>query len=104
MTTVVIDIPKELYQRIAHEAQQQQLPIDTVIRTWLTERSASPSHTKDLWNIRATLQAAGLLVEQPHRTHAARPLSPEERSHMVQHIPPGTALSTLILEEREEMS
>ena len=59
MTTVVIDIPKELYQRIAHEAQQQQLPIDTVIRTWLTERSASPSHTKDLWNIRATLQAAG---------------------------------------------
>lgn len=101
MTTIVIDIPKEIYLRIAREAQQRQLPIDTLIRTWLTERSESSLQSSDRWHIRATLHAAGLLVEQPERAHHKLSLNPEERSRVAQQIPPGKAMSVLILEERE---
>lgn len=80
MTTITLDLPPEIYQRLLAEARQRGAPVEAVAATLLTEQLASV-HLSERDRATAVLREAGLLTE----------LSPEEKER--------AARSTLTLEE-----
>src|SRR5215207_2476054 len=81
MTTLTVDLPNSVYERLRAVAQQQQTTIETVVQEWLVEKSASEQPLSEREQAIAALRAAGLLTE----------LSPEEKAR--------AAASTATLEE-----
>ena len=107
MTALRIELPSEVYERLATTAQQQQKPIEELAGEWLTERStvappsvATPNNERE--RVRAALRAAGLLVEPSPEAVQKKPLTPEERARLAAQVPPGRPLSEIIIEERGE--
>ena len=80
MTTLTIDLPTDVYERLRAAAEQQHVTVESIAQEWLTERSAA-TKTSERERLRAALRAAGRLGE----------LSPEEKLRAAQ--------STLTLEE-----
>ena len=63
MTTLTLDLPAELYERLRTEAERLGKPVATVAQEWLAERLPAPAPTSDRERVRAVLRAAGLLAE-----------------------------------------
>jgi hypothetical protein len=80
MTTLTIDLPTNVYERLRSAAEQKHITIEAVAQEWLAEKSAGVM-TSERERLRAVLRAAGRLGE----------LSPEEKQRAAQ--------STLTLEE-----
>ncbi len=81
MTTLTVDLPNSVYERLRAVAQQQQTTIETVVQAWLAEKSAAEQPLSERERAIAALRAAGLLTQ----------LSPEEKAR--------AAASTATLEE-----
>ncbi|PDW00252.1 hypothetical protein [Candidatus Chloroploca asiatica] len=80
MTTLTLDLPAKVYERLRSVAEQKQVAIEAVAQEWLTEKSAS-TLMSERERLREVLRASGRLGE----------LSPEEKQRAAQ--------STLTLEE-----
>ena len=64
MTTLTIDLPMPVYERLRAAAEAQGKPIELLAREWLAERSAAspPRAPSEREQFRAALRAAGLLA------------------------------------------
>ncbi|HEY3231703.1 MAG TPA: hypothetical protein VGJ87_20915 [Roseiflexaceae bacterium] len=81
MTTLTIDVPTDIYERLRNIAEQRQTTVEAIVQGWLAEKSAAATVSNERERLRAVLRAAGKLAE----------LSPEEKRRAAQ--------STLSLEE-----
>ena len=63
MTTLTLDLPQELIERLNEVAERQRQPVDVIVRDWLEERLPSPDPQSDREAVRDALRAAGLLTE-----------------------------------------
>ena len=63
MTTLTLDLPTELYERLSAEAERRGKSVATVAQEWLAERLPAPPLTSDRERVRAALRADGLLAE-----------------------------------------
>jgi predicted transcriptional regulator len=81
MTTLTIDVPTDIYERLRNIAEQRQTTVEAIAQGWLAEKSAAATVSNERERLRAVLRAAGKLAE----------LSPEEKRRAAQ--------STLSLEE-----
>ncbi len=74
MTTLTLEVPADVYERLHAEARQRGTTVEVVAETWLAERAPTPQTTPAEPTEReraiAALRAAGLLTE----------LSPEEKA------------------------
>ena len=102
MTTVIIDLSPETYQRLRATAQHEQKPVEVLAREWLEARTnqAGPHNERD--RAMAALRAAGLVRET---VLASEPLLSEyERAALAAHVgaqyPDAPTLSSLIIAER----
>jgi hypothetical protein len=84
-----VDIPR------AQRALVTLLPHDPV-----PETPAEPQSERE--RIHAILVAGGLVQPETTPYSGPQPLSEEERATLAARIPPGTPLSRIIIEEREE--
>ncbi len=103
MTSLTIDLPTDVYQRLETAAARQGKPAAVPAQEWLAEKSTeavAPMTERD--RVRAALRTAGLLAElspEEKRLAAQSTLTLEE----AQAIPDRTAgkpLSEIILEMR----
>jgi len=100
MTTLTIDLPSDLYERLRAEAERAGKPPATVAREWLAERLPPAASEREL--IREALRAAGLLVEfSPEEIAQARAVTVtlEEVSAALDRAG-GRPLSEIVLEQR----
>jgi hypothetical protein len=81
MTTLTVDLPNSVYERLSAVARRRQTTIEAVVQEWLAEKSAAEQPLSERERATAALRAAGLLTE----------LSPEEKAR--------AAASTATLEE-----
>ena len=100
MTAVTIELPADIYERLATAAQQQHTSIEVVARAWIAEHSAGAPLVSERERARAALRAAGLLVEPSAATRQSTPLTPAERTALAAQVPSGRPLSEIIIEER----
>ena len=103
MTTVIIDLSPETYQRLRMTAQQQQKPIEVLAREWLEARTNETGTRTERDRALAALRAAGLVRET---VLASEPLlSEHERAALAAHVgaqyPDAPTLSSLIIAERD---
>ena len=81
MTSLTIDLPASVYERLRVIAEQQHTTVEAMTEGWLTEKSAVETAPSERERLRAALRAAGKLAE----------LSPDEKRRAAQ--------STLTLDE-----
>lgn len=62
MTTLTLELPAELYQRLDAEAQRAGRPVEELVESWLAQR-LPPASVSERERARAVLRAAGLLAE-----------------------------------------
>ncbi len=81
MTTLTINLPADVYERLRAVASQQGKPVAEIAQTWLAEHSAHtrtdlppPAPPGERERLTEVLRAAGLLTE----------LSPEEKARAAQ--------------------
>ena len=115
MTTLTLDLPTELYERLSAEAERLGKPVATVAQDWLVERleeappatpvmaeMPSPAPMSDRDRTTEVLRAAGLLAEpspEMRRLAAESTMTLEEVSAALDRAG-GKPLSELILEMR----
>lgn len=63
MTTLMIELPSDLYARLHSEAQQIGRPVEILVEEWLRERLTSLLADGDRVRAREILRNAGLLTE-----------------------------------------
>ena len=110
MTTLTIEMPPDMYERLLLTARKEQKPVESLAREWLAERIAPlPELFSNRERARVALRAAGLLVEpsfEQQKLAAANMLSSKERAALANRIskayPYATPLSEIIIAEREE--
>lgn len=109
MTTLIIDLPADAYQRLQEVATQQGTPIETLAQQWLTERSAQartdlppPAPPGERERVIEVLRAAGLLAElsPAEKARAARSTLTLEQAQAILNRAGGRPLSEIILEMR----
>jgi hypothetical protein len=109
MTTLTIDIPTELYERLRAIASQQGKPVEEVAQAWLVEHSAhartdlppqAPPGERE--RAIAVLRDAGLLAESgPElKARAARSKLTLEEARAILDRAGGRPLSEIIIEMR----
>ena len=115
MTTLTLDLPTELYERLSAEAERLGKPVATVAQNWLAERleeaspatsamgntpSAGPMSDRD--RTTEVLRAAGLLAElsPAEKARASRSTATLEEVSAALSRAGGKPLSELILEMR----
>ena len=100
MTTITLDLPREMYDRLSQEAHRQGKPIEAVAEALLTERLATPMSERE----RATevLRAAGLLAEAGPETkgRAARSTATLTEVQAAMAKGAGKPLSEIVIEQR----
>jgi hypothetical protein len=81
MTTLIIHVPADVYERLRAAAHRQGKPIEDIAQEWLTERSVQartdtppPAPPGERERLTEVLRAAGALTE----------LSPEEKARAAQ--------------------
>ncbi|NJO84065.1 MAG: hypothetical protein HC828_15605 [Blastochloris sp.] len=100
MTTMTLDLPAELYQRLQEEAIRAGRPVDHLVTTWLQERLALPKGERE--RTIEVLRAAGMLAE-PSTEMKARAAQATMSLAEVQAAldrAGGKPLSELIIEQR----
>src|SRR5262245_50551005 len=102
MTTVTLELPPELYERLRAEAQQIGAPIEALIEDWLARRFPPLAATGERERARAVLRAAGLLAEpsQEMKDIAAQSTLSLEEARKILDRAGGKPLSEVILEMR----
>lgn len=89
MTTVIVDLPPDIYAHLQRQATRQGKPVEVLAQEWLAERSSQlaqgepPAPADERERAIAALRDAGLLTA----------LSPEEKARAAQ--------STLTLEDAQ---
>ena len=63
MTTLTLELPPDLFERVRKEAEQDKKPIETVIEELLVQRFPPPAPASERERAREVLRAAGLLME-----------------------------------------
>lgn len=65
MTTLTIDLPVDVYERLRAVATQEGKPLETLVQEWLMEKSAAPGQPPltERERVRKALQEAGLLAQ-----------------------------------------
>ena len=102
MTTITLDLPTDLYDRLREEADRAGKPPAVVAREWLAERLPAPVAISDRDKAREALRAAGLLVEFPPDVIArarAVTVTLEEVSAALERAG-GRPLSEIVIEQR----
>jgi hypothetical protein len=105
MTTLILDIPAELYEQLDAEARRLQKPAQLIAQELLKEKldrlHAKPVQTEHEQLV-SVLKQAGLLAEPgPAMVHlAARPRATLEEAHRAFARSEGKPLSEIVLEQR----
>ena len=63
MTTLTIEVPPDLYERLHKEAQQAGQPVEALVEEWLARRFPPPAPAGERERMTEVLRAAGLLAE-----------------------------------------
>lgn len=63
MTTVTIDIPTDIYQKILDMSSRVGKSVEHIVQEWLVERASHTEITLEREHIREILRSAGLLTE-----------------------------------------
>jgi hypothetical protein len=63
MTTLTLEVPPDLYERMRQEAAQAGRPIEILVEEWLVGRFPPPTAADERARAREVLRAAGLLTE-----------------------------------------
>lgn len=109
MTTLTIEIPPEVYERLRSMAAQQGHPVETVAQAWLTEHSTHalpdlppPAPPGERERLTEVLRAAGVLTElsPEEKVRAAQSDLTLEQARAILDRAAGKPLSELILEMR----
>lgn len=98
MTSLTIDLPPEIYDKLAATAQQEHKPVELLAQEWLAERSTAVAQINEREQTLAVLRQAGLLIESSPTQH--KPLSSEEKASVAEQVPQGRRLSEIVIEER----
>ena len=102
MTTLTVDLPNSVYERLSAVARQRQTTIEAVVQEWLAEKSAAEQPLSEREQATAALRAAGLLAEPStamQRLAAESTLTLEEARAILDRAG-GKPLSELVLEMR----
>ena len=104
MTTLTIDLPTDVYERLRMVAANQGKPIESLVSEWLVEKSVASESTEptERERLRSSLRAAGLLVEPSREMRELAnesTLSLEEARAILDRVG-GKPLSEVILEMR----
>lgn len=102
MTTLTIDLPPEVYDRLSAAAHQQQKPVEALAREWIAERSVTAPEPTERERVREALRSAGLLAEptsEMRRIAASSTLSLSEAQAILDRTE-GPPLSEVIIEMR----
>jgi hypothetical protein len=104
MTTLTLELPPELYERLRVTADQLGTSAEAVAQAWLAERLASqhPATMSDRERVREALRAAGLLAElSPElRKRAESSTATLEEVSAALERAGGKPLSEIVLEQR----
>jgi hypothetical protein len=103
MTTLTIDVPSSVYERLRTIAEQQGKPIEIVAREWLAEKSAvTISMLSEREQLRTSLRAAGKLTElsQEEKQLAAQSTLTLDEARAILDRAGGKPLSEIILDMR----
>jgi hypothetical protein len=102
MTTLTVDLPNSVYERLRAVAQQQQTTIETVVQEWLAEKSAAEQPLSERERATAALRAAGLLTElsPAEKVRAAQSTLTLDEARAILDRAGGKPLSEIILEMR----
>ena len=102
MTTLTIDLPKSVYERLSVMAQQQQTTIEAIVQEWLAEKSAADLAQSERERATAALRAAGLLTElsAAEKARAAQSILTLDEARAILDRAGGKPLSEIILEMR----
>lgn len=101
MTTLTIDLPASVYERLRTVAEQKHITIEAVAQEWLVEKSSGPV-TGERERLRAALRAAGRLGELSleEKQRAAHSTLTLEEARAILDRAGGKPLSEIILEMR----
>ena len=101
MTTLTLDLPPDVYQRLHAEAKRLGKPAETVVRDVLAEHLA-PAPMSERERAREVLRAAGLLAEpsEEMKKLAAQSTLTLEEARLILDRAGGKPLSEVILEMR----
>lgn len=104
MTTITLDLPPELYDRLRAEAERSQQSAEVVVQQWVTERlndvTSDPPNERE--RTREVLRAAGLLAELSpalRKRAESSTVTLEEVSAALERAG-GKSLSAIVLEQR----
>jgi plasmid stability protein len=103
MTSLTINLPTDVYQRLEIAATQQGKPAAELAQEWLAEKSTEAvAAMSERDRVRAALRAAGLLAElSPEEKHlAAQSTLTLEEARAILDRTAGKPLSEIILEMR----
>lgn len=101
MTTLTIDLPVDLYQRLHNEAYRVGRPVEELVETLLAEH-LPPTVQDERIRAREVLRAAGLLTElgPELKQLAASSTATLDEVSAVLSRPGGMPLSEIILDQR----
>ena len=104
MTTLSVELPLDVYERLRSAAEQQGKPVETLASEWLAEKAATPppAGLTERERVREALRAAGLLAEpspEMRQLAAESTLTLEEARAILDRVG-GKPLSEVILEMR----
>jgi len=63
MTSLIIDLPTSVYERMRDIAEQQHMTVEAMAQGWLTEKAVAETALCERERLRAVLRAAGKLTE-----------------------------------------
>lgn len=104
MTTLTIDVPVDVYERLRAAAESQGKPVESLVLDWLTEKSATSESVapSERDRLRIALRKAGMLAEPSDemlRLAEESTLTLDEARAILDRVG-GTPLSEVILEMR----
>ena len=104
MTTLTIDLPMDVYERLRAVATQEGKPLEALVQEWLMEKSATPAQRPltERERLRAALHGAGLLAEPSAEMLklAEEPTLTLDEARAILDRAGGLPLSEVILEMR----
>ncbi len=102
MTSMKIELPSKLYERLRQEAERAGKPADDLAREWLAERLKEPETKSERELATEALRRAGLLTElgAEGKKRAARSTATLEEVSAALDRAGGKPLSEIILEMR----
>jgi hypothetical protein len=103
MTTLILELSQDIYQRLSEEAERQGKAPQVVVQEWVVERVAPTTiSTSNREQTRRILQAAGLLTELGPglKQMADASIKLEDVVKVLSRVQ-GKSLSEVVLEQRK---